>query len=187
MNRRRPGRHGKSLIELLVVLSFVGVILTMSGGLLTTLFRNDEAQSKSLQATEQARRLADQFRQDVREARTVEQKPPEENERSGRLILQLPEQTTIEYVWDPAVVRSEKKSDETESRVRIPIPASSIVCRLDKSGERVELLVGRVPRLLASPLKRDDRETADPPKMKMLIFVSATVGLHRRFEEATIP
>ena len=109
-------RSGKSLIELVVVISVMSVVMLIAVRTLTQLMRADASGGKSLVAGTSLARLAHQFRRDVHAAEQARLITPEDNA-APRLQLFLPENTIAEYrPFAEKILRTVRRGEETTSR-----------------------------------------------------------------------
>ena len=115
-------RSGKSLIELVVVISVMSIVMMIAVRTITQLMRADAAGGKSLVAGNSLARLARQFRRDVHDAEEAELLTIEENE-SPRLHLKLTENTIAEYrTFAEKILRTIRRGEETTSRETFHLP-----------------------------------------------------------------
>lgn len=131
-------RQGISLVELLVVMSFVSVILTMSAGLM---HRMMFAQSKARTLADVERislRLAHVFRHDVHQATAATALSDQSDDAFVR--LQLPNDQSIEYRQDDGIIRRVLTSgDRTIARDEFVFPPG-IKLVVNKDGTRLLVL-----------------------------------------------
>ena len=123
--RKRPsGRRGTTLIELLVAIAMAAVLFSIIGTLMHLVLRFERQQRETFLASQTLARLADDFRQDVRAARTAnvmhfdqaaagtgDKTAAEEAEASSTesvgLHLQVGESTHVDYKISGGGVRRE--------------------------------------------------------------------------------
>ena len=109
-------RSGKSLIELILVMSVMSMLMLIAVRTITLLMRADAAGGKSLVAGTSLARLAHQFRRDVHAAGDARLVTPEENG-TPRLQLSLPENRIAEYrPFAENILRTIRRGEETTSR-----------------------------------------------------------------------
>lgn len=97
-------RRGASLAELLAVMTAMGVVMSVSAGLVHTGMRLQSASRQELERDRTAMRLARQFRDDVRQAFSVTAAEPltgDDLPSATVLQLVLPADTTVEYRSGP--------------------------------------------------------------------------------------
>jgi type II secretory pathway pseudopilin PulG len=109
-------RSGKSLIEMVVVMSVMSMVMLISVRTITLLMRADASGGKSLVAGTSLSRLAHQFRLDVHAAWDAQLVTPEESG-EARLQLSLPESTIVEYrPFAEKILRTIRRGEKTTSR-----------------------------------------------------------------------
>jgi len=132
-------RSGKSLIELVVVISVMSMVMMIAVRTITQLMRADASGGKSLVAGNSLARLARQFRRDVHNAEDAELVTAEENE-SPRLHLKLTENTIAEYrTFAGKILRSIRRGEETTSRETFHLPRGEN--RFEISEEETSIIV----------------------------------------------
>jgi hypothetical protein len=100
-------RRGASLAELLAVMTAMGVVMSVSAGLVHTGMRLQSSSRQDLERDRTAMRLARQFRDDVRQALSVKtagtlRVEDLQNDPSATVLrLVLPADTTVEYRGSP--------------------------------------------------------------------------------------
>ncbi|MCH7686190.1 MAG: hypothetical protein IH899_05845 [Planctomycetes bacterium] len=115
-------RSGKSLIELVVVISVMSIVMVIAVRTITQLMRADASGGKSLVAGTSLARLAHQFRRDVHDADDAELLTADENQ-SPRLQLSLPENTIAEYrPFAEKILRTIRRGEITISRETFHLP-----------------------------------------------------------------
>ena len=111
-------RHGKTLVELLVVISVFGAIMAPIGRLLHTIMRSEREGAHALAASTIGSRLAREFRSDVRSARDVELQGDK-----GELGLTLDDGKAVTYrPGEEGLQRTMTEGDQTLSRDSFRLP-----------------------------------------------------------------
>ncbi len=118
---RRPRCAGFTLIEMLVVITLAGVVLTTAAALLGTMFRGDHASRAAILRHRTLARLDEQFRADVHAAKAflpVKQDQPDRDQSlAGRWRFTLPDGRTVEYhMQDDLLVRVQRNGQRAEQR-----------------------------------------------------------------------
>ena len=159
-------RHGKSIIELLVVISVFGAMITPMGRLLHTMMRSEREGAHALAAGTNAARLAREFRGDVHMARDVQLV-----QESGELKLVLADETLITYrPGDAQVERVITRREQTVSRDSFRLPPGTI--RFESSGD---------PPLVLLLHERDSTGPYQAAATRTVLRVEAALGRDHRF------
>ena len=109
-------RSGKTLIEMIVVISVMSMVMMIAVRTITQLMRADASGGKSLVAGTSLARLAHQFRRDVHTAGEARLVTPEENA-APRLQLFLLENTIVEYhPFAEKILRTIRRGEQTTSK-----------------------------------------------------------------------
>ena len=122
---RKSSRTGKSLIEVLIVISIMGAIMTPAVRLIHTMMGSERESVRALTVSSSAARLARQFRRDVHAATGVEIVRGEDEE-APRLELQVGAGKTVTYVSAAdEVLRTVAEGDDGQpvSRESYHVPA----------------------------------------------------------------
>lgn len=147
-------RSGKSLIEMMIVMSLLSSILLLCGQMLMGMFRADTAQSAVAERTAAHLRLADRFRADVHAASEARLEPVGEGvTRKEQLVLSLPEGRTATYAAGTTLTRTVKKGDQRVSFDAWPLASDAVRWELIEGGKRVILS-------LLKPLPKASQSTA---------------------------
>ncbi len=100
-----PARHGKTLVELLVIISLTAVAMTVGARTMVVMMRSEQKGAQSLAATTTLSRLAREFRRDVHAAIDVEAAGVETVPNgTTELLLTQPDDSVIVYRSEPKQV-----------------------------------------------------------------------------------
>lgn len=117
-------RSGKTIIEVLVVISVFAALMTPIGRLLHTMMRSEREGVQALTASVSGSRLAREFRSDVHAARDVETAADENG--PGELRLIHDDGTAVTYrAGDRRMQRIVARGDEVLSRESFRLPAGT--------------------------------------------------------------
>jgi hypothetical protein len=137
--KRRPGRRGYALIEMVLVIGGLTIILSLCGGLLHTLLRLDRAGRDSLSDATTLARLARQFRQDVRASREAKPGGP------GSLELTRPDGPSVSYRIEAGrLLREEREKGAVRRRESYGVTRLGPVA-FDADGSIVRLMLEKRP------------------------------------------
>jgi type II secretory pathway component PulJ len=161
--RRASGRRGHSLIEMVLVIGVLAIVLGLCAGLLHALFRLDRAGRNSVGDASNLARLARDFREDVRSARTAR---PQGAEGAGLELDKGDGDVVIYRTEGPNLYREEVHGGKPVRRERY---------ESDRLGtSRFDVTEGRVRLALSKP-KAETPGLAGPT-----VTVEAVLGKHRR-------
>jgi Tfp pilus assembly protein FimT len=141
-------RQGKSLVELLVVVSVLSIVIGMSATSLATLYRLHRRYARDVEQALAIDRLAARLRADAHEAAraTVD----------GDFVLNLADGRSIRYSFEPPrIIRQVKRDDSLLHRDTFAMPRDAVV-----AFENEEVAAGMLIRLSIRPgeLKMPARE-----------------------------
>jgi Tfp pilus assembly protein FimT len=174
---KRP-RHGKSLIEMLVVIAAMSVVLGFVAQTLHALMRAERAGTQSLAESLNRSRLARQFRQDVHAARQAERMAAEEDQ-PEQLRLTRPDQQTILWsVANEGFVRSTRHDETIRSQEHYRTGGRGRF-ELSDDGSRIALVIDPPPAL---------SEAATPPRVpanRRPLRIEAATGRDLRFDSSS--
>lgn len=134
-------RHGKSLVEMLVVITAMSVLLGFVAQTFHTLRRAERASAQSLTQSVNLSRLARQFRHDVHAARQAERATADNQPEQLRLMR--PDGTTI--LWsttDDSVTRGEQRDGTRTAQERYRVGPARLRFDLSDDGTQAALIVG---------------------------------------------
>jgi prepilin-type N-terminal cleavage/methylation domain-containing protein len=146
--RHSKSRQGKSLIELIVVISVMSIVIGMSATSLATLYRLHQRYASDAEQALAIDRLADRLRADAHEAVSAMN--------DGDILLKLTDGRSIRYSFErPRIIRQVKRDDAVWHRDTFAMPRGAIV-----EFEKEEADTGALIRLLIRPgeLKMPARE-----------------------------
>ena len=142
MTRRR---HGFALIELLVVITVAGVLLTLCAGTIHLLLKLDRSGRTASEEAADLARLARDFRADAH----ASTKPEPTALAADRLTLSLDGGRMVEYLVRPLdILRTLREGDKVRHLESYRRPArTSVRPEIDRSGPRpfVVLVIDRPP------------------------------------------
>jgi len=167
-------RSGKSLIELIVVISVMSMVMLIAVRTISQLMRADASGGKSLVAETSLARLSHQFRRDVHAARKAQLVIPEENAAS-RLQLSLPENTIAEYrPFAEKILRTVRRGEETISRETF---------HLSRGENRFEISEDDTPIISLVHLRKTAESYENPPghAREKEIRIEAIRGRNHRY------
>jgi hypothetical protein len=149
-------RRGKSLIEMLVIISVLSVVMSLAGGTLILLLRCERQVKRDLDQERSLVRLGQQFRADAHAATGAEVGPA--------CVLKLAGGQTIRYAAGNAgVTREVMDGEKVEHRDQFALPAPADV-RFESPAEAS----GKLVRLLIQP-------SSDTPNGIVLTARPATI------------
>ncbi len=120
LNRRKPGM---ALVEMLVVITLMGVMLGLSAGLIHLLLKLDRGGRTSSELAADMTRLAADFRQDVHEASSTEN----DLKSLEKMSMKLSGDRTVDYLVKPIeIVRTVRHGGKVKHHdlYRRPVNAS---------------------------------------------------------------
>jgi type II secretory pathway component PulJ len=132
--RSEPLRRGKSLIELVVVMTVVATVLLLVGRVLVGLFRVEDRATQALLVGHTLDRLASRLRADVRGATTAEIDAADDG--GTRVRLALPSGESIAYVVeDDGVSRTVGRGEATVARDTFRLPGRAVRFEIVERGD----------------------------------------------------
>lgn len=144
MNRHQsPSRTGWSLLELVLVITMLGVLTTMAGQMLTIFFETDSRTLSETSARLGMDRLANQFRMDIHQASEVSIESPQ------RIRIQTPTAAIIFEAAEQTVLRSIPER-LTKDRFKL---ADDVTCQFEEADNLVKLICTRNTDTLNAELK----------------------------------
>jgi prepilin-type N-terminal cleavage/methylation domain-containing protein len=158
---KTPLRRGKSLIELLVVISIMSVVLGLCATSLATLFRLRHQLSRDRQQAAALARLATRLRQDAHSATDFSL--------DSACLLTLPAGEAVHYTYAPPhILREHRRGVQLLHRDRFTLPTSATAAFEQEAGSPHPLL-----RLTIRPAEVSTRRTEIP----RAVTIEAAVGL----------
>lgn len=119
---RNGRRHGKSLIELVVVIATLATVMTLGARTMILLMRADGAGLQSVNAAVSLASLSREFRQDVHAARNVTLTQPDPHAPPA-LLLTFSDDRSIRYVSDSdRILRTVNRGAEVAHRDAFRLP-----------------------------------------------------------------
>ncbi len=179
MNRRR----GVSLIEMIAAMGIGAVMMGVAVSLLYTLLRTEGSGREHLRHSSVLGRLADQFRRDVHEAKSVgdlsdgEETVGGVSDGEGRQFELAPGRTVTYRLEPGTLVRSEQVDGEVQRRESFALPpgtTASIRIQAGTDPTIVSLMITPV----AEPARQPGRRTAR---------IDAVLARDRRFTSSEEP
>lgn len=166
--RHRTCRSGYSLLEVLMVVSLLGVTLSLSATLLGTAFRRQTRATDRLQLDRTLEQLGSRLRLDAHAAQSAQK--PENGDDGSAVKLQMAGGRTIVYeVSEDGLNRLVKVGDKLEHRDRFQLTGCRVRIALKDGVNSAEKLV------VVSLTARATHPTAAPAQF---VPIQATVGLH---------
>lgn len=130
MNRHQPlTRTGWSLLELILVITVLGILTTLATQMFSIFFEADTRGLTETTTRLSMDRLTTQFRHDVHQAQAVTMESPQ------RLLLQTPTAKIVFEVDGPAVFRSVEPHQTKEKFVT----GEDVTCRFEQADRLVKL------------------------------------------------
>jgi hypothetical protein len=161
---RRGIRSAFTLFEILVVMASMGAVLLLSTATYLAAQRiNRSAAGLSGRLAVQAA-LADQFRQDVTQAKAAPGTFEKNHANAQCLILQVPDGRHIVYRWDKGQLERIAHVGRKESRQRLPIGSDRAVVEFSRSGPSGRLVT----------LRLTEQPGSTPPRRA--VEISASLG-----------
>jgi len=161
-------RRGKTLLEMVVIISIMGLIIGMSATGLATLFRLRQQLTRDSEQARSLARLGTRLRLDAHEATAVAV--------DGGCLLMLPDGSAIQYSIDaPNIVREVKRDGTVVHRDRFLL-ARSAAAEFSRGGGSANGLI----RLHIRPIEVRGRKSEMPRTMT----IEAVVGLNRALAQA---
>jgi type II secretory pathway component PulJ len=176
-------RSGKSLIEMMIVMSLLSSILLLCGQMLMGMFRADTAQSAVAERTAAHLRLADRFRADVHSASEARLEPVGEGvTRKEQLVLSLPEGRTATYAAGTTLTRTVKKGDQRVSFDAWPLASDAVQWELANGSKKVILLLLTPLPKASQPATATGTAASDETAARSTesVRIEATVGFDGR-------
>ena len=137
-------RQGKTIIELLVVITVLGAMITPMGRLLHTMMRSEREGAHALAAGASGSRLAREFRSDVHAAREMDLLASEDG--PGDLKLIHSDERVVTYVpGDGRIRRIVTRGDKTLSRDSFRLSPGTSHFEILSEPRRVMLIHERHP------------------------------------------
>jgi type II secretory pathway component PulJ len=160
MKRSRPA--GKSLIEMLVMISILSIVLGLSATSLATLFRLRYTITRDTELARSIERLSTRLRTDAHEAASVSL--------SENCNLTLRDGRTIRYSFAaPRIVREVRDGNKTIHHDSFSLPRHSKVAFASEPFGTSSLL-----RIVIAP----DSTTLPPRELPRAASIEAAVGIH---------
>lgn len=132
-------RSGKTLLEILIVITISSMLLVMCTHTMTSVFRAGGAQSESVHRSSAFLRLADQFRNDVHAAtRAVLNKS---DEKRTELVLTEPEGERVVYEVGGRTTRTASREDRRVSFEEWPLGRDRLRIELSEDGRTAVLIL----------------------------------------------
>lgn len=172
-------RRAVSLVELLVIMSTCTVVLTLTGVLLQRAMRIQMQSRAVVQAERTALRLADQFRSDVHDARSVDVIDADENQ-DAFFRLKLSGGRNVAYSQlEGVILRLESGNELPVRREEFVVPAVNKTTIQEKDApQRLVLTVASKP---VEQRSAEDKSLASPFAARMNVHVDAVIGQNLRF------
>lgn len=178
-------RSGKTLLEMMIVMTMLSSVLLICGQTLTAMFRAETKQAQAYRRMTAQCRLADRFRTDVHaatEARSIAGEG--DAARVRQVVLSMPDGRTVTFAAGPQVTRTVRKGDDRVAFDAWPLGAEEVRFEVAEEGMRAILSFAVPPSVLsnASGLPAAENQAlADAAARRELFNVEAVVGFDARF------
>jgi len=170
MNRHRPQpRSGWSLLELILVITMLGVLSTLAAQMFTIFFESDTRGFMETTSRLSMDRLADQFRQDVHQAAVVTIESPE------RMQIQTPSGEIVFEVKAHSVIRSVAQQSTSERF----FTGADVSCEFERAEDLIKLICTRTIDHRNSDMRTSIQRDTEPATKE----IAAVAGWDFRFTD----
>lgn len=184
-------RTGKTLLEMMIVMSMLSSILLLCGQMLVGMFRAEAAQTEALQRVSAQQRLADRVRADVHSANAAKvETVGEDGHKAEQLVLSLPDGRTANYAKGVKLTRTVQEGDKRISYDAFPIPEKAVRFEVAGEGKQVILtLLSDPPALPGQPAlpAQQTSEAGSGANLAHSVRIEATVGFDARDAKEVTP
>jgi type II secretory pathway component PulJ len=163
----RRARRGFTLVELIVVMWFLGVMLVSGTVILVVTFRLERLAAGTIQRVSRFSQLADAFRDDVAAATAAPQRHGDRTRGRDCLILAQPGDVWVVYEWRNGKLWRRLLSAGPEQRREVATGPGDVAVEFDPAGGDGRLITLRLAEV-------------DPERPKLTWEFSAALGGDRR-------